>query len=58
MYRYPTSVEMMQKTWGGTANEISDKMKQPLRGKPYGVSYRRDPKFFGKSVTARTIRWY
>lgn len=58
IYRYPTSIDMMRKTWGGTANEITEDIKRPLRGDPFSVSYRRDPKFFGRSTTTRKVRWY
>lgn len=48
----------MRKTWGGSAREVSKSMMEPLKGRPYGVSYRKSPQFFGKPNTgSKRIKW-
>jgi len=55
---YPRNGELMRKTWGGSAKEVTESMKQPLRGRPYNISYRKSPQLFGRPNTGRKqIRW-
>jgi len=55
---YSRNSGVLQETYGTSAKEVSNKIMDPLRGKPYGVSYRKDPKFFGASQTlSKKIRW-
>ncbi len=52
---YTRNSGVLQKTFGTSMKDVGGKMMQPLKGQPYGVSYRRDPNFYGRSKTVKKV---
>jgi len=56
--RFTRSSGVLGDTYGRSVKEVGNKMMNPLRGKPYGVSYQKNQQFFGSPRTGRKqIRW-